>query len=71
MKRSLGRNWGRAAWASAWLLLGCGGAMAQAIDHAAFRAATDDPRFPPISRGELGRLIFCHALRADVAGHRL
>ena len=28
MKRALGRNWGRAAWAFAWLLLG-GGALAQ------------------------------------------
>ncbi len=27
--------------------------LAQAIDHAAFRAATDDPRFPPISPVEL------------------
>ena len=32
MKRSLGRNWGRAAWAFAWLLLG-GGAMAQAPEQ--------------------------------------
>ena len=30
--------------------------LAQAIDHAAFRAATDDPRFPPISPVELPEL---------------
>jgi AmmeMemoRadiSam system radical SAM enzyme/AmmeMemoRadiSam system protein B/AmmeMemoRadiSam system protein A len=30
--------------------------LAQAIDHAAFRAATDDPRFPPISPVELAEL---------------
>ena len=30
--------------------------LGDALDHAADRAATDDPRFPPISRGELGRL---------------
>ncbi len=30
--------------------------MAQAIDHAAVRTATDDPRFPPISPSELAHL---------------
>ncbi|NLX99546.1 MAG: AmmeMemoRadiSam system radical SAM enzyme [Rhodopirellula sp.] len=30
--------------------------MSQAVDHAAVRAATDDPRFPPISPSELAHL---------------
>jgi AmmeMemoRadiSam system protein B/AmmeMemoRadiSam system protein A len=30
--------------------------LGDALDRAADRAATDDPRFPPISRGEIGRL---------------
>lgn len=30
--------------------------LAEALDHAADRAATDDPRFPPITAGELARL---------------
>jgi AmmeMemoRadiSam system protein B/AmmeMemoRadiSam system protein A len=30
--------------------------LAEALDHAADRAATDDPRFPPIERSELSRL---------------
>ena len=30
--------------------------LAEALDHAAFRAATDDPRFPPISPSELEHL---------------
>lgn len=30
--------------------------LAEALDHAAFRAATDDPRFPPISTSELAHL---------------
>ena len=30
--------------------------LAEALDHAADRAATDDPRFPPIERSELSQL---------------
>jgi AmmeMemoRadiSam system protein B/AmmeMemoRadiSam system protein A len=36
--------------------LGQGVPLAEAIQHAAARAATDDPRFPPISAGELKNL---------------
>ncbi|MGO9110574.1 MAG: hypothetical protein ACLP9L_15230 [Thermoguttaceae bacterium] len=46
MKRSLGRNWGRAAWACAWLLLG-GGAMAQAPEQH-WQATPNNPSsYPP------------------------
>ena len=46
MKRSLGRNWGRAAWACAWLLLG-GGAMAQAPEQHWQATPNYPPNYPP------------------------
>ena len=36
--------------------LGPSVSLGQALDHAADRAATDDPRFPPIARSELNQL---------------
>jgi AmmeMemoRadiSam system protein B/AmmeMemoRadiSam system protein A len=36
--------------------LGPAVSLCQALDHAADRAATDDPRFPPIARSELNQL---------------
>jgi AmmeMemoRadiSam system protein B/AmmeMemoRadiSam system protein A len=36
--------------------LGPAVSLAEALDHAADRAATDDPRFPPITRSELNQL---------------
>ncbi len=46
MKRSLGRNWGRAAWTFVWLLLGGGGAMAQAPEQH-WQATPNPPNYPP------------------------
>jgi AmmeMemoRadiSam system protein B/AmmeMemoRadiSam system protein A len=36
--------------------IGGGSLLGTALDHAAQRSATDDPRFPPITTAELGRL---------------
>ena len=46
MKRSLGRNWGRAAWTFAWLLLG-GGAMAQTPEQHWQATPNYPPNYPP------------------------